>query len=122
MKKKIIILIVAIVIVVIGYYVRSLILKKRAYDAMTQQEKDLEAMREKHKNINSYDDFAAGVKYAKYPEIFGYDLRLLKRKQSELVTLDELKFMYEMTKTGTTGKSNDDNDMKFLTIIHKIYP
>lgn len=119
MKKKIIILIVAIVIVVIGYYVRSLILKKRAYDAMTEQEKALEAMREKYKDINSYDDFAAGIKYAKYPEVFGYDLRLLKRKQAELVTLDELKFMYDMAKTGV-GKDND-NDMKFLDIIHKIY-
>lgn len=120
MKKKIIILIVAIVIVVIGYYVRSLILKKKAEAAMTQQEKFLASMREKFKDINSYDDFAAGIKYAKYPEVFGYDLRLLKRKQADLVTLDELKFMYEMTKIGV-GKDND-NDMKFLTIIHKIYP
>lgn len=122
MKKKIIILLVAILIVVIGYYIRSLVLKKKAEAAMTQQEKFLESMREKHKDINSYDDFAAGIKYAKYPEIFGYDLRLLKRKQAEIVTLDELKFIYDMAKTGATGKSNDDKDMKFLDIIHKIYP
>jgi len=122
MKKKIIILIVAIVIVVIGYYVRSLILKKRAYDAMTKEEKDLEAMREKHKDINSYDDFAAGIKYVKYPVIFGYDLRLLKRKQAEILTLDELKFIYDVSKTSTSGKSNDDRDMKFLKVIHKIFP
>lgn len=120
MKKKIIILIVAIVIVVIGYYIRSLVLKKRAYDAMTQQEKYLESMREKYKDVNSYDDFAAGIKYAKYPEVFGYDLRLLKRKQAELVTLDELKFMYDMAKTGLS-KGENDRDMKFLDIMHKIY-
>lgn len=119
MKKKIIILLVAILIVVIGYYIRSLVLKKKAEAAMTQQEKFLASMRDKYKDVNSYDDFIAGIKYAKYPEVFGYDLRLLKRKQAELVTLDELKFIYEMTKTGV-GKDND-NDMKFLDIIHKIY-
>lgn len=119
MKKKIIILIVAIVIVVIGYYIRSLVLKKRAYDAMTQQEKYLESMREKYKDVNSYDDFVNGIKYAKYPEVFGYDLRLLKRKQTDVISLNELKFIYEMSKTGV-GKDND-NDMKFLDIMHKIY-
>lgn len=86
---------------------------------MTEQEKYLESMREKYKNINSYNDFSTGIKYAKYPEVFGYDLRLLKKNQTDLVTLDELKFMYEMAKTGV-GKDND-NDMKFLNIMHKIY-
>ena len=119
MKNKIIIILVAILIVVIGYYIRSLIIKKREEDAKTQQEKFLDSMREKYKNINSYDDFSTGIKYAKFPEVFGYDLRLLKKNQTDLITLDELKFIYDMSKTGLGV--NNDRDIKFLDVMHKIY-
>ncbi len=77
-------------------------------------------MREKYKDINSYTDFSEGIKYVAYPSLFGYDLKLLKQKQAGFISLDELRFIYEKSKVGI-GKDND-SDIKFLDIMHKIYP
>jgi hypothetical protein len=123
MKKKIIIIVIAILIVAAGYYIRLRIIKYQADKNKTAQEKFVDDMREKYDEINSLDEFNEGIKYVAYPNIFGYDLRLLKEKKPNLlslITLDELKFLYETAKVGT-GQRGNDNDMKFLDIMHKIY-
>ena len=120
MKKKIIILVIAIIIVVAGYYIRSLVIKAREDAKKSVQDKYLESMRDKYKDINSISDFMKGITYAKYPSVFGYDLRLVTRDKLEKITLDELKFIYETAKVGV-GTRGNDNDMKFLDVMHKMF-
>lgn len=98
-------------------------LKKEDDKNKTEQEKFIKSMREKYKDINSYDDFNEAVKYVEFPVLYGYDLRLFKSLRPNilnLITLDELKFIYECAKVGIGLKINDDN-IKLLDIMHKIF-
>src|ERR1700741_285387 len=122
MKKKIMIVIFAILILIAIYYVRDKYLQFKKEKQMSLQEKLVMEMREKYEDIESFDDFYEGIKYVAYPEIFGYDLRLLQSKKPnlpELISLDELKTLYETSKVGIG--EDKDMDMEFLNIMHKIY-
>lgn len=86
------------------------------------ERKFIESMRNKYKDINSFNDFYEGVKYVQFPSLFGYDMRILKDKKIEnIITLEELKFLYDTAKVGLQARTNEQNE-KFLNIMHKIYP
>jgi hypothetical protein len=98
-------------------------LKKEDDKRKTEQDKFVESMREKYKNINSFDDFNEGIKYVEYPVIAGYDLRLLKKLRPntlDLITLDELKFIYESSKIGS-AKMTDKENNNFYDVMHKMF-
>jgi len=85
--------------------------------------KFVRAMREKYKEIKNIDDFNEGVKYVEFPTPFGYDLRLFKDVEniSEILTFDELKFIYEAAQLGLSNR-NDEYNLKLLNTLQKIYP
>ena len=102
--------------------VSSYRLKKKEEEALSENQKFINSMREKYKEINSLNEFHEGVKYVEYPTPFGYDLRLLKQIEnlSELITLDELKIVYETAKNGL-AKNNEEKNTNFLKLMHNIF-
>ena len=102
--------------------VSSYRLKKKEEEALSENQKFINSMREKYKQINNFDEFHEGVKYVEYPTPFGYDLRLLKQIEnlSELITLDELKIIYETAKNGL-AKNNEEENTNFLKLMHNIF-
>ena len=102
--------------------VSSYRLKKKEEEALSENQKFINSMREKYKEINSLNEFHEGVKYVEYPTPFGYDLRLLKQIEnlSELITLDELKIIYETAKNGL-AKNNEEENTNFLKLMHNIF-
>ena len=102
--------------------VSSYRLKKKEEEALSENQKFINSMREKYKEINSLNEFHEGVKYVEYPTPFGYDLRLLKQIEnlSELITLDELKIVYETAKNGL-AKNNEEENTNFLKLMHNIF-
>ncbi len=102
--------------------VSSYRLKKKEEEALSENQKFINSMREKYKEINSLNEFHEGVKYVEYPTPFGYDLRLLKQIEnlSELITLDELKIIYETAKNGL-AKNNEEENTNFLKLMNNIF-
>lgn len=99
-------------------------LKSEEQKRQSDYRKFVDSMREKYKNIETWNDFHEGVQYVEYPQIFGYDLRLLKDKfpnLSNYITFDDAKFLYEVSKIGL-GLKNDDDNNHALDILHKLYP
>lgn len=102
--------------------VSSYRLKKKEEEALSENQKFINSMREKYKEINNFDEFHEGVKYVEYPTPFGYDLRVLKQIEnlSELITLDELKIIYETAKNGL-AKNNEEENTNFIKLMNKIF-
>lgn len=103
--------------------IKNQILLAKKDDEKKSNDKLIQSMREKYNEIKSFDDFSEGIKYVAYPEVFGYDLRLLKTLKPnlpKLITLDEAKFIYHVAQIGLGNVSNEDGN-KFLDIMHKIF-
>lgn len=86
--------------------------------------KFIEAMREKYKDIKTWNDFHEGVKYVKQPSLFGYDLRILKDKfpnLDKIITFEDAKLLYMVGQLGLDVASNKDAE-RALDVLHKIYP
>lgn len=79
------------------------------------------AMREKYKDIKSFDDFFNGVIHQPNKNIYGYDLIQMKKVNNleNILTFDELKQIYEFSKIEIL---NNEQMVKFLDLIHKVYP
>jgi len=106
-------------VIVGSYYGYKFIKKKlddKKLDALTKQ------MRDKYTEINSFEDFYAGVPYQPSGKYMGYELVKLKdvKDIDKKITLDELKYIYETSKI-EAGKITDEQGTKFLDLMHKIY-
>ena len=103
-----------------GKYGYNYIKKKmddKKLDALTKQ------MRDKYTEINSFEDFYAGVPYQQSGTFMGYELVKLKdiKDIDKKITLDELKAIYEISKL-EAGKITDEQSATFLDLMHRIYP
>lgn len=111
-------------VIVGGYYGFKYIKKK--YDdkkSLTESEKLANEMRDKFKDVNTYDEFFEAVGYQPSHYMAGYELADLKKVSNieKILTLEEIKFIYELAKL-EPSKIPEDKQDEFLKLIHKVYP
>lgn len=112
--------------VIVGSYYGYKFIKNKYFNkdgVAPVKEVDVETlkMREKYKDIKSFDDFFNGLVYQPSKSIYGYDLIQMKKVNNleNILTLDELKKIYEFAKMEKLTNSQME---EFLNIIHKVYP
>jgi hypothetical protein len=134
-----IVAIIAIPAVIVGAYFGYKYIKKKSDEKKLKEEvdslnkiKNAETLscREKYKEINSVDDFLAGIKCVKDTSQFGYDLTLMAikpentalevRGKIEKMGMDKLKRLYELTKKTITEKTPKEQE-EWLDLMHLIY-
>lgn len=126
-----VIAILAVPTVIVGVYYGYVYLKKRSDEkkaelrlaelSKPQAGADMVAYRNSHKEINTVDDFIAGVQYAEHRLQFGYNVTQLSEHKPllEKMGMVKLKRLYDLINIAEKTNAQDE---EFLNLMHEIYP